>query len=117
MSDDAPLSVLLVQVTALATQVGKMEATQDGMAQQVMLIVERLDRGDAKFDALEAARVAAQTARATAAAERTGIVKTLTMLGTLTMAALTTIGALVYQYGADIIAFVRLLLSSKTGPS
>lgn len=124
MSDAAPLASLLRQVSELSREVGALSAKLDSrdqlllhekgvIIQRLDSIDERLNRGDAKFDALQAAKATEKLATAEAAGEKKGIRTVLAILGSLTMAALTTIGGLVYQYWGDIVTLVKTFLTGR----
>lgn len=79
-------------------------------------IEDRLNRGDAKFDAIEAARAIQREAAANASGETAGMKKTLALIGALTMSSLTLIGGLVYNYWHIILAFLKII-PGKGGPT
>jgi hypothetical protein len=121
---DPALVALLEQVSALSREVGHIAASQAAAAdlqrQERAAVFERLDsiddrlnRGETKFSAIEAAKVAHDKAAALEQGERRGIRSTLAVLGSLTMAALTSVGALVWQYSADLVALARAYFAGR----
>jgi hypothetical protein len=125
MNDTAPLAALLRQVSELSREVGALSQKLDSrdqlllhekgvIIQRLDSIDERLNRGDQKFDALQAAKATEKLATAEATGEKRGIRTVLAILGTLTMTALTTIGGLVYQYWGDIVTLVKTFLYGRS---